>query len=67
MPKALLKLPTARKRLGDISSATFYRRIKDDSKFPKILKIGSSSFVSERAIDEYIEHIEALANDDEAA
>jgi predicted DNA-binding transcriptional regulator AlpA len=67
MSKALLKLPVARMRLGNISPATFYRRIKDDPKFPKILKIGSSSFISDCAIDEYIEHIEALAEDDEAA
>ena len=67
MPNALLKLPTARKRLGNISPATFYRRIKDDPNFPKILKIGSSSFVSEGALEAYISHIEEVAEDGEAA
>lgn len=67
MSKVLLKIPVARKRLADMSPATFYRRVKDDPRFPKILKIGSSSFVSESALDDYISHIEALAEDDEAA
>lgn len=67
MSKGLLKIRVARKKLGDMSPATFYRRVKDDPKFPKILKIGSSSFVSEGALEAYISHIEAVAEDNKAA
>lgn len=59
MPNRLLKIPEARERLN-VSNATFYRRLKDDPRFPKLLKIGSSSFISERALEDYIE---ALAED----
>lgn len=54
---ALIDIPTLKKRLGIRGNATVYRRIKDDPRFPRPVKIGKLTRFVDAEVSRFIEEL----------
>lgn len=64
---ALIDIPTLKARLGIRGNATVYRRIKDDPRFPRPVKIHKLTRFIDADVTRYIEHLAESREDDPKA
>lgn len=58
----LIDIPTLKERLGIRGNATVYRRIKDDPRFPRPVKVGNLTRFVDADVTRYIEELASEAD-----